>query len=361
MLGGSGAVEGSIRWWARGHRAHHRYTDTELDPYSAHKGFWWSHAGWMIFKGRRKPGVADVSDLTHNPVIRWQHKYYLPCIVGMGFLFPMTVAGLLWGDWRGGFFFAGAARLLFVHHSTFCVNSLAHWLGEAPFDDKHTPRDHFITALVTVGEGYHNFHHQFPQDFRNAIKWYQWDPTKWFIWVNYKLGLAYNLKTFPDNEVRKGMYNMELKKLEQKGAAIAWAKDVKDLPVLSWDQYQEQHKTSGRSLTVVGGYIIDVTTFIDEHPGGRALLKGKLGKDATTSFYGGVYDHSNAANNLTSMLRVGCIDGGYEVESLKMNPSMTVFDGPSLRAAAVKTMSKSDKVKKQRTEKSLPLPLTVKA
>lgn len=315
----------------------------------------------MIFKGRRKPGVADVSDLTHNPVIRWQHKYYLPCIVGMGFLFPMTVAGLLWGDWRGGFFFAGAARLLFVHHSTFCVNSLAHWLGEAPFDDKHTPRDHFITALVTVGEGYHNFHHQFPQDFRNAIKWYQWDPTKWFIWVNYKLGLAYNLKTFPDNEVRKGMYNMELKKLEQKGAAIAWAKDVKDLPVLSWDQYQEQHKTSGRSLTVVGGYIIDVTTFIDEHPGGRALLKGKLGKDATTSFYGGVYDHSNAANNLTSMLRVGCIDGGYEVESLKMNPSMTVFDGPSLRAAAVKTMSKSDKVKKQRTEKSLPLPLTVKA
>ena len=78
--------------------------------------------------------------------------------------------------------------------STFCVNSLAHWLGETPFDDKHTPRDHFATALVTIGEGYHNFHHQFPMDYRNAIRWYQYDPTKWFIWVCQQLGLASHLK-----------------------------------------------------------------------------------------------------------------------------------------------------------------------
>ena len=154
-LGGSGAVEGSIKWWARGHRAHHRYTDTDLDPYNAHKGFLYSHVGWMLFKPRRAIGVADVSDLQKNPVVQWQHRYYVPLIVGMGFLFPTMVAGLGWSDWRGGFFYAGAARLLFVHHSTFCVNSLAHWLGDAPFDDKHTPRDHFITALCTVGEGYH--------------------------------------------------------------------------------------------------------------------------------------------------------------------------------------------------------------
>lgn len=74
----------------------------------------------------------------------------------MGFALPTAVAGLGWGDWRGGFFYAAAARLLFVHHSTFCVNSLAHWLGDTPFDSKHTPRDHVFTALVTIGEGYHN-------------------------------------------------------------------------------------------------------------------------------------------------------------------------------------------------------------
>ena len=51
-----------------------------------------------------------------------------------------------------------------------------------------------ITALVTIGEGYHNFHHQFPMDYRNAIKWYQYDPTKWFIWACQQIGLASHLK-----------------------------------------------------------------------------------------------------------------------------------------------------------------------
>jgi len=362
-LGGSGAVEGSIRWWSRGHRAHHRYTDTDLDPYSAHKGFWWSHIGWMIFKGRRAPGVADVSDLSANPVVRWQHRWYLPLIFGMGFVFPTAVAGLLWGDWRGGFFFAGAARLLFVHHSTFCVNSLAHWLGETPFDDKHTPRDHWITALVTVGEGYHNFHHQFPMDYRNATHWNGYDPTKWFIWLSYKMGLAYNLKTFPQNEIAKGQYAMQLKKVEAKAATVVWPKDSNDLPILTWEEFQEQHKNSGRKLMVIGGFIHDVTEFEADHPGGASLVKYKLGKDATTSFNGGVYEHSNAAHNLLSMLRVGALHGGYEVEAEKNRPfpGLTIFDGPSLRAEATQKLPRSEKAKKQAVVSSLPSPLTVAA
>jgi stearoyl-CoA desaturase (delta-9 desaturase) len=119
--------------------------------------------------------------------------------------------------------------------STFCVNSLAHWLGESPFDDKHTPRDHMITALVTIGEGYHNFHHQFPMDYRNAIKWYQYDPTKWFISAMKLLGLASHLKVFPDNEVRKGQLTMELKKLRRTQEKLAWPSDSNDLPVISWE------------------------------------------------------------------------------------------------------------------------------
>jgi len=249
---GSGAVQGSIKWWCRGHRAHHRYTDTDLDPYGAHHGLFWSHIGWMIVKPRRKPGVADVSDLSKNEVIRWQHRWYLELILIMGLGIPTLVAGLGWGDWRGGFFYAGAARLMFVHHvrvflsrsrartytapqSTFCVNSLAHYLGETPFDDKHTPRDHFITALVTIGEGYHNFHHQFPMDYRNAIKWYQYDPTKWFIVTMKKVGLASHLKAFPENEVKKGQLTMELKKLRRKQDILTWPSDSNDLPVISWE------------------------------------------------------------------------------------------------------------------------------
>lgn len=254
-MAGAGAVEGSIKWWSRGHRAHHRYTDTPLDPYDAQKGFFWSHMGWMLVKPRRKPGVADVSDLSKSAVVRWQHRWYLHLILTMGFILPTLVAGLGWGDWKGGFFYAATARLVFVHHvsilyplplrldlpytcrsqSTFCVNSLAHWLGETPFDDKHTPRDHMITAFVTNGEGYHNFHHQFPVDYRNAIKWYQYDPTKWFIWVCYKLRLASHLKTFPENEVRKGELTMQLKRLRETQEHLQFAPDANELPVISWE------------------------------------------------------------------------------------------------------------------------------
>lgn len=208
-------MQGSIKWWSRGHRAHHRYTDTELDPYNAHKGLFWSHIGWMLIKPRRKPGVADISDLTRNSVVRWQHRNYVPLIFIMGIGVPTIIPWLGWGDLQGGYVYAAILRMVFVHHvgfitsseifplllmislllkSTFCVNSLAHWLGESSFDDKHSPRDHLITALVTVGEGYHNFHHQFPMDYRNAIKWYQYDPTKWFIWSCRQTGLASHLK-----------------------------------------------------------------------------------------------------------------------------------------------------------------------
>ncbi|KAE9406206.1 delta 9-fatty acid desaturase, partial [Gymnopus androsaceus JB14] len=305
---GTGAVQGSIKWWSRGHRAHHRYTDTDLDPYDARKGFWYSHVGWMLVKPRRKPGVADVSDLRRDPVVRWQHKHYLFLILFMGFLLPSLVAYLGWGDAKGGFIYAGVLRLVFVHHSTFCVNSLAHWLGETPFDDKHTPRNHMITAFVTVGEGYHNFHHQFPMDYRNAIKWYQYDPTKWTIWLMYKLGLASHLKVFPDNEIRKGQLTMELKKLRTTQEKLAWPSDSNDLPVISWESFISQSEK--RPLILIAGFIHEVADFVEEHPGGANFIRSYIGKDATTAFFGGVYEHSNAAHNLLAMKRVGVLHGG---------------------------------------------------
>jgi len=151
-------------------------------------------------------------------------------------------------------------------------------------------------------------------------------------------GLASHLKTFPDNEVRKGRYNMELKRLQDIAKEIKWPKNNDDLPVVSWEEFQEQAKT--RKLVVIGGYIHDVALFLEreEHPGGNAILRSRLGKDATNAFSGGVYDHSNAAHNLLSMMRVGCIEGGYEVESLKKKPNLPygvkVYDGPSLQDSA---------------------------
>ncbi|KAI5298260.1 hypothetical protein KEM56_004205, partial [Ascosphaera pollenicola] len=93
-LVGAGAVEGSIRWWARDHRAHHRFTDTEKDPYSVQKGFWYSHMGWMVIKQNPKRiGRTDISDLNEDPVVVWQHKNFLKIVTFMGLIFPTLVAG----------------------------------------------------------------------------------------------------------------------------------------------------------------------------------------------------------------------------------------------------------------------------
>ncbi|CAF2801816.1 unnamed protein product [Rotaria sp. Silwood2] len=315
---GAGAVQGSAQWWSRGHRAHHRYTDTDLDPYNAHKGMFYSHIGWLLFKPRRKPGVADITDLTHDSSVQWQHRNYVSLAFLMSFVLPTIICGLGWGDYRGGYFFAGVLRLVFVHHSTFCVNSLAHYLGNAPFDDRHTPRDHFITALITLGEGYHNFHHEFPSDYRNALKWFQYDPTKLLIKFLKKIGLASNLKEFPHNEIQKGRYSMACKALDKFGRTISWPKQNSDLPIITFEEYQKLSKRDdGRALILIAGFIHDVSHFIDSHPGGRAIVKSYIGKDATVSFYGGIHDHNTAAHNILAMMRVAVCKYGGEVEHIK--------------------------------------------
>ena len=105
---------------------------------------------------------------------------------------------------------------------------------------------------------------------------------------------------------------MKLKAISRQAEEIQWPKDSNHLPVLTWDDFEAECKT--RQLMVIGGFIHDVSTFIDEHPGGRALIKTRLGRDATTAFYGGVYDHSNGASNVLSRYRVaGAMVGWFAV------------------------------------------------
>jgi stearoyl-CoA desaturase (delta-9 desaturase) len=314
---GAGAVEGSIRWWSRDHRAHHRYTDTDKDPYSVRKGLLYSHIGWMVMKQNpKRTGRTDISDLNEDKVVVWQHKNYIAAVIFMGLIFPSLVAGIFWGDFLGGFIYAGILRIFFVQQATFCVNSLAHWLGDQPFDDRNSPRDHVVTAIVTLGEGYHNFHHEFPSDYRNAIRWWQYDPTKWFIWTMKQVGLAYDLKEFRHNEIEKGRLQQQQKKLDRVRATLDWGIPLENLPVMEWEDFQEQSR-NGRALIAVAGVVHDCTDFVKEHPGGKAMIKSGVGKDATAMFNGGVYNHSNAAHNLLSNFRVGVIRGGCEVEIWK--------------------------------------------
>lgn len=324
-LFGGGAVEGSIRWWSRDHRAHHRYTDTNKDPYSVRKGLIYSHFGWMIMKQNPKRiGRVDISDLNEDIIVTLQHRHYLKVVITMGLIAPAVICGLGWGDWWGGFVYSGILRIFGVQQATFCVNSLAHWLGDQPFDDRNSPRDHVITALVTLGEGYHNFHHEFPSDYRNAIEWWQYDPTKWFIWTMKKIGLAYDLKTFSANAIEMGRVQQLQKKLDQRRNVLDWGIPIEKLPVMEWDDYIEQSK-NGRALVSIAGVVHDISDFVNDHPGGKAMIKSAIGKDATAVFNGGVYLHSNAAHNLLSSMRVGVIRGGMEVEIWKQKAQQGIY------------------------------------
>ncbi len=220
LLFGAMALQHSALIWCAGHRVHHRYIDDpEVDPYCAKRGFWFSHIGWML---RSYPsGEADLSvvrDLQRDKLVMLQHKYYFPISLSMNFGLPLLI-GWLSGDVIGCFLLAGILRLVVSHHVTFFINSLAHMWGLQPYTDQNTARDNGVVALLTYGEGYHNFHHMFAHDYRNGVRWWQYDPSKWFIRSMSFLGLAYNLKTVPWFKIQRALLDTQFVRAQQKLAS----------------------------------------------------------------------------------------------------------------------------------------------
>jgi stearoyl-CoA desaturase (Delta-9 desaturase) len=310
---GAGAIQGSIKFWTREHRAHHRYTDTDRDPHNIKQGFWHAHILWTILAQPKKDNRVDISDITADKIVRWQHENYVPLALTMGYLLPTIVAGCLWSDWLGGFIYAGILRTFLVNQATFCVNSLAHSIGSQPFSSTLTPRNHLLTALITLGEGHHNFHHEFPSDYRNGLEWHDLDATKWMIWLCACIGLAFDLKRFRYNEIEKGRIQQERKALDARSENLDWGKPIAQLPAISWQDYQGRVK-SGESLVLIDGIVHDVKDFVIEHPGGKVLVEEQIGKDASGMFNGGVYNHSNAARNFLATMRVAALVGGMQTE-----------------------------------------------
>ena len=189
---GSAAFEQSAIEWSSQHRDHHQYTDTDRDPYDIKKGFFYAHMGWLMF-WEHNVDFSNIHDLEKDPVLRHQNKYYFAWCMTAGLVVPVLI-GALMGQALAALIFAVCMRVTLVYQSTFFINSLCHTLGSAPYDPDSTAKDNWLSALSTNGEGYHNFHHRFPSDYRNAVKWYQFDPSKWLIKSLEYLGLAWDLK-----------------------------------------------------------------------------------------------------------------------------------------------------------------------
>jgi len=218
LLFGAAAFEGSALEWSADHRRHHKHVDHDEDPYDINKGFFHAHIGWLLFRRGPDTPLTWVRDLQKDKLAVWQHRYYIPLAFAMGFGVPPLI-GFLVGGWSaalGAFLLSSIARTVVVHHMTFCINSLCHWIGDRPYSGKCSARDSFLMAVFTFGEGYHNYHHEFQYDYRNGVKPWQFDPTKWTIWTLNKLGLVRNLRTVSEDRILKAQVAEQQRRIEQK-------------------------------------------------------------------------------------------------------------------------------------------------
>ncbi|KAJ3550848.1 hypothetical protein NM688_g4987 [Phlebia brevispora] len=358
---GASACQGSIEWWVVRHRLHHRYTDDPVhDPYAATRGLLWSHFGWIFFKPQyERMDLIDRKDLKNDQIARLQHKYYMPTTLFTAFVAPALI-GTLWNDAFGAFIWASLVKTLLVWHCTFLINSLAHWDGIQPYSDENTSKTNVVRysilwslvessegpfllqllAILTCGEGNHNFH-TFPYDFRSGPSTFEWDPSKWIILALHYLGLVGRLRRAKQEDIDEAKRHMLIKSgnaiesgySSQGSVAGSDEHDHPDHPAWTLSQAQVYaRERAGHCLVVLDGFILDVTTYLGEHPGGAQLLwqyalpkddyRGKCEtydqsrsqrwKQATWAFFGGLNVHSRRANKrLQEFIVAKLIEGKY--------------------------------------------------
>jgi len=214
IIGSAGLQQSAIKWSAD-HRLHHRFVDTDRDPYSFKKGFFWAHIGWILTKDpqTREELLTQVPDLVKDKYVMWQYRYWalIGAVLSIGI--PLGI-GFLIGRPLGMFLWAGLLRVVLTHQTTFTINSLAHWRGKQPYSNKNSSKDVWWLAPFLVGESYHNYHHTFQWDYRNGIRWYHWDPVKWFLWPLSYTPLVHHLRRTPVHLVLKARMEIDLYRLQ---------------------------------------------------------------------------------------------------------------------------------------------------
>lgn len=192
-FGGGTAVQKGALWWAGNHRLHHRFSDQPADPHTPRKGFWWSHAGWILCDESSPTPDDAIKDFGRYPELRFLNRNdWLPPTV-------LALSCLALGGWSGlvvGFF----ASTVLLWHSTFLINSLAHVFGKRRFDTTDTSRNSLVLGLLTMGEGWHNNHHHAPYVARQGLTPGEIDAT-WYILLGLeRIGVIWDVKR-PRNPV----------------------------------------------------------------------------------------------------------------------------------------------------------------
>lgn len=185
---GALALQGGPIFWVAGHRLHHAYTEDEhKDPYSARKGFWWSHMLWMLYPHAEFFNYEQYKrfapDLEREPFYRWLNRNFVLLQIPLALLL-YALGGLSFVIW--GMF----VRVVLLWHSTWFINSVTHKWGYRTFETNDNSRNLWWAAILTYGEGWHNNHHAHPNVAKAGWRWWEVDVTWWAIWWLKILGLA---------------------------------------------------------------------------------------------------------------------------------------------------------------------------
>jgi stearoyl-CoA desaturase (delta-9 desaturase) len=189
-FGGAMAAQKGALWWAAHHRVHHRFSDQPGDVHSPKQGFWWSHVGWILCRKNDETRFELIPDLARYPELRFLDQWHLlpPVVLG--------AACFLAGGWSAlfiGFFLS----TVLTYHSTFCINSLTHLFGRRRYVTADTSRNSLLTALLTLGEGWHNNHHYYQASANMGFFWWEIDVSYYVLRLLARLGLVWDLRRPP--------------------------------------------------------------------------------------------------------------------------------------------------------------------
>ncbi|XP_030059373.1 stearoyl-CoA desaturase [Microcaecilia unicolor] len=195
VMASSMSFQNDVYEWARDHRVHHKYSETDADPHNASRGFFFSHIGWLLV--RKHPDVIekgsklDLSDLKADKIVMFQRRFYKTSVLLMCFITPTVVPWYFWGEsLKNAFYISAIWRYALTLNFTWLVNSAAHMYGNRPYDKFINPRENLLVALGACGEGFHNYHHTFPYDYSTSEFGWHFNFTTFFIDCMCFLGLA---------------------------------------------------------------------------------------------------------------------------------------------------------------------------
>ncbi len=185
------SAQKGVLWWASHHRLHHKKSDLPGDVHSVKlDGFFWAHVGWIISKEHEDTDMSRIGDLARYPELMWLNKHFLvpPTLLAVALLLIGGLPVMMWG------FFVSTVLLW---HGTFTINSLTHVFGKRRYATTDESKNHWLLAIITMGEGWHNNHHHYQRAVNQGFFWWEWDPTYYTLWALSKVGLVWDLHTPP--------------------------------------------------------------------------------------------------------------------------------------------------------------------